>query len=83
MITAMRTAIGRHPGLIPVPAPVLAMALKAARRGEWIQRLTGSLMVDTSALRRLGWTPRIATPAGLAALMADDGAARHAAPLSL
>lgn len=83
MITAMRAGIGRSPGLMPVPAPVLAMALRAARRAEWYQRLTGSLMVDASALRRLGWTPRIATPAGLAALMADDSGASHAAPLSL
>jgi hypothetical protein len=29
------------------------------------------LIVDASALRRLGWTPRIATSVGLAALMAD------------
>ena len=71
MITAMRAGIGRRPGLMPVPARLLEMALRAARRGEWYQRLAGSLMVDASALRRLGWTPRITTPAGLAALMAD------------
>jgi nucleoside-diphosphate-sugar epimerase len=82
MIAAMRAGIGRRPGLMPVPAPLLAMALKAVRRGEWIQRLTGSLMVDASALRGLGWTPRIATPVGLAALMADSGA-EHATLLSL
>jgi nucleoside-diphosphate-sugar epimerase len=71
MISAMRAAIGRRPGLISVPPPLLAMALRAARRAEWYQRLTGSLIVDASALRRLGWTPRIATSVGLAALMAD------------
>jgi len=72
MITAMRAGIGRSPGLMPMPASVLAIALRVAQRAEWYQRLTGSLRVDASALRRLGWTPRIATPAGLAALMADD-----------
>ena len=71
MITAMRAAIGRRPGLMHVPAPFLAMALRVARRAEWYQRLTGSLVVDPSDLRRLGWTPRIATPAGLAALMKE------------
>jgi nucleoside-diphosphate-sugar epimerase len=71
MMTAMRAGIGRRPGLLPVAAPILSMALRAAGRPEWYQRLTGSLMVDASALRRLGWTPRVPTPAGLAALMAD------------
>ena len=69
MISAMRQGLGRRPGLIPVPGALLARALKAAGRAEWHERLAGSLVADASALRSLGWVPRVATRAGLAALM--------------
>jgi nucleoside-diphosphate-sugar epimerase len=69
MIAAMRQGLGRRPGLIPVPGALLARALKAAGRAEWHERLAGSLVADASALRSLGWVPRVATRAGLAALM--------------
>jgi len=69
MVAAMRRGLGRRPGLFPVPDIVLQTALRALGRTEWHQRLAGSLVADASALRRLGWTPRIQTPDGLSALM--------------
>lgn len=69
MITAMRHGLGRRPGLLRVPLPYLNIALKAAGRSEWYERLVGSLIVDSSALKRLGWNPRVATSIGLEALM--------------
>jgi nucleoside-diphosphate-sugar epimerase len=69
MIAAMRHGLGRRPGLFPLPEIVVQAALRSLGRAEWHQRLAGSLVVDASALRSLGWTPRVATPDGLAALM--------------
>jgi UDP-glucose 4-epimerase len=68
MIAAVRRGLGRRPGLIPVPAALLETALRAAGRMEVYQRLAGSLVADPSALRRLGWTPPVATADALAAL---------------
>ncbi len=68
MVTALRRGLGRKGGLIPVPPSLLKMALRAAGRAEIYQRLAGSLVADPSALMRLGWTPPVATPDGLAAL---------------
>jgi nucleoside-diphosphate-sugar epimerase len=72
MIAALRAGLGRRPGLIPVPARVLALALGAAGRAEWYERLAGALVADASALGALGWAPRIAPRAGLAALARQE-----------
>ena len=68
MITALRRGLNRSPGLIPVPPPLLEMALRAAGRTEIYQRLAGSLVADPAALLRLGWTPPVTTADALAAL---------------
>src|SRR5712672_2285858 len=57
MIAAMRHGLGRRPGLIPVPARLIEMALRTAGREEIYQRLAGKLVADPAALLRLGWTP--------------------------
>jgi nucleoside-diphosphate-sugar epimerase len=69
MIAAMREGLGRRPGLINVPAPIVRLALQAAGRAAWYQRLACPLVVDASALSKLGWTPRVSTSAGLRDLM--------------
>jgi UDP-glucose 4-epimerase len=68
MIAAVRRGLGRRPALIPVPPAMLETALRAAGRTEIYQRLAGSLVADPAALIRLGWTPPVTTPDGLAAL---------------
>jgi UDP-glucose 4-epimerase len=69
MIAAMRQGMGRRPGLIPVPPPLLKLALNAAGHEDWYERLALPLVVDTSALRRLGWTPRLPIREGLRRLV--------------
>jgi UDP-glucose 4-epimerase len=69
MVAAMRRGLGRSPRLVPVPAPALRAFLSLAGRPEIYERLTGSLVVDSSALRRIGWQPSTETAAGLADLM--------------
>jgi UDP-glucose 4-epimerase len=68
MIAALRGGLGRRPGLIPIPLSVLETALRVTGRSEIYQRLAGSLVADPSALSRLGWSPTVTTPEGLAAL---------------
>jgi nucleoside-diphosphate-sugar epimerase len=68
MITAIRRGLGRGHGLFPVPARLLESAARLAGRGEIYERLAGSLVAEPAALMRLGWTPSVRTPEGLAAL---------------
>jgi len=69
MIAAMRRGLGRQPHVFPLPAALIELLLRAAGREEIHQRLSGSLVADSSALINLGWAPPLATPAGLAKLM--------------
>jgi len=73
IVAAMRQGLGRRAGLFYVPRPMLKAALRAAGQASGAEPLFGSLVADPSALRRLDWTPPVATQQGLAAL------ARHAA----
>ena len=70
MIAALRRGLGRRPGLVPIPEPLLVLAGRAAGRGEALERLTGALVVDARALRGIGWAPVVKTPDALAALAA-------------
>ena len=70
MIAAIRRGLGRRPGLLPIPEPLLSAAFRAARRQELYERLAGALVASPSALLRLGWVPPVETRAGLAALAA-------------
>ena len=69
MIAAMREGLGRRAGVFPFPEALLRAALHAAGRDEIYERLAGSLIADPTALMMLGWSPPLATRAGLAALM--------------
>jgi UDP-glucose 4-epimerase len=71
MIASLRHGLGRRPGLVALPVPLLRAALRAAGRSAIYDRLTGSLVADPSALARLGWSPRVQTRDALAALMRD------------
>ncbi|AXE99335.1 UDP-glucose 4-epimerase family protein [Paraburkholderia hospita] len=65
-------ALGRHLGkparLLPVPAAWLRVAGRLTGRSAQVDRLIGSLQVDTSHIRDvLGWQPPFSTDEGLAA----------------
>ena len=72
MIAALRRALGRRPGLVPVPPRLLELGLQAAGRGEIYPRLAGSLVAVPTALQGLGWRPPLTTEQGLAALVRDS-----------
>src|SRR5262252_8091365 len=65
MLAAMRRGLGRRPGLIPMPAPLLRLALDAAGHADSWQFVTGSLVADPAALMGLGWAPKVTTDQGL------------------
>jgi UDP-glucose 4-epimerase len=65
IVSALRAGEGRSPGLLPVPAPLLAAAMKAMGRNEEWQRLGGRLVVDPAKLIGAGWKPATDTVAGL------------------
>lgn len=74
MIAAMRHGLGRRPNVFPLPATLLELLLRAAGREYIYQRLSGSLVVDPSALMSIGWAPPLTTEAALARLMQTNGA---------
>ena len=67
LIRAIAHALGVSPRLIPFPTALLeALGTLSGRRAE-IARLTGSLQVDSSRIRRdLAWSPRFRLRDGLA-----------------
>jgi len=69
MLAAMRRGLGRQPGLVPVPAPLLRFALKTAGHADSWPFVTGSLVANPAALMGLGWTPKVTTDEGLEQLM--------------
>jgi nucleoside-diphosphate-sugar epimerase len=66
LVRAIAQALGTRPRLLPCPVALLHLgAMLAGRRGD-VERLTGSLQVDASALKReLGWRPRATLAQGL------------------
>jgi len=58
--------MGRHARLFPVPVPLLRAAGRVLGRLNEIDRLVGSLQVDSSATREvLGWTPLVSVEEGV------------------
>lgn len=69
IVSAMRAAQHRKPGLFTVPPAVFRAALRLAGRGDVWDRLGASLVVDAAKLRSTGWRPAVKTQDGLAAMV--------------
>jgi UDP-glucose 4-epimerase len=69
-IAALRSGLGRSPGLLPVPPALLAAGLRATGRAQEWERLGGSQIADPQRLLDAGWKPTLETRAGLAAMAA-------------
>jgi nucleoside-diphosphate-sugar epimerase len=69
IVGALRMGQSRRPGLIPVPAALIAGLLKATGRSHLWERLGCDLVVDPSKLLAAGWRPTTETRAGLAAMV--------------
>lgn len=58
MIELLASGMGRRARLLPVPMPLLRAAARLAGRHELLEKICGSLRVDTRTARvELGWTP--------------------------
>ena len=68
MIAAMRSGLGRRPGVVYVPAALLRAALHAAGRENLYRRLAEPLVASPAQLMQMGWTPPLSTRDALAAL---------------
>ena len=72
LIRALARAMGRPARLPAVPVGVLELAGALLGKRAAVARLTGSLFVDSSAIRsRLGWTPPYTLQQGLDATVSD------------
>lgn len=71
LVRAVARAMGRPARLLPVPVGVLGFMGTLLGKRAAVVRLTGSLHVDSSAIRsRLGWEPPYSMEAGLTATVA-------------
>lgn len=71
LIRAVAQAMGRSARLMAVPVGVLEGVGALLGKSAAVARLTGSLYVDSTAIRsRFGWTPPFSMAAGLAATVA-------------
>ncbi|MEO8754938.1 MAG: NAD-dependent dehydratase, partial [Casimicrobiaceae bacterium] len=68
LVRAMARALAVAPRLFSVSPGLLRFAGACAARAPTVERLVGSLEVDTTAFRtRFGWTPPLSLAAGMAA----------------
>lgn len=66
LISKLAIAMGRSPRLLPCPVALLNLAGTVIGKRAITMRLTGSLLVNSSLLRReLGWQPRFSLDQGL------------------
>lgn len=67
LVRALASALNVPARLVPCPAGLLNFAARVIGRSDAAARLTGSLQVDSSKIRRqLGWQPQVTLAAGLA-----------------
>ena len=68
ILTILRAAAGRRPGLLALPAPLVLGLCRVAGAGLW-ERLGTSLVVDPGKLVGAGWKPATDARTALAAMM--------------
>ena len=67
IVAALRTGLGRKPGLIPMPARLIEIAARAIGGGALWERIGGELIADPAKLIAAGWSPDPDTTAALTA----------------
>lgn len=65
LIRRIAAAMHRSPCLLPIPSWLLRLAAAALGKGSAYNRLAGSLVVDDTPLRQLGWRPPFTLDQGL------------------
>lgn len=71
LVGGIRLAMGRKPGLLPIPPILFRLVGRIIGRQSTVERLIGDLQVDTSkAHELLGWHPLFTVQQGLSATVA-------------
>ncbi|HLO78723.1 MAG TPA: hypothetical protein VK196_19885, partial [Magnetospirillum sp.] len=70
LVRRLAEGLGRRACLPPVPVGLLRLAGALVGKSAAVDRLAGSLVVDDSPLRALGWAPPVPLSHGLAAMTA-------------
>jgi len=65
LIRRIAVALGKQPRILAFPVSALRSAAWIAGRAHTLEKLIGNASVDTTALRRLGWKPRLTMQQGL------------------
>ncbi|HZX48774.1 MAG TPA: SDR family oxidoreductase [Nitrospirota bacterium] len=66
LIRMIARAMGKRPGLLPFPLPLLKGIGRVSGKSAEIERLTGSLCIDSSKIRKvLGWKPPFTMEEGI------------------
>ncbi len=66
LIRMIAKAMGKKARLFPCPAPLLKMIGKIAGKSSEVERLTGSLQIDSAKIRKtLNWTPPFTIEEGI------------------
>jgi nucleoside-diphosphate-sugar epimerase len=74
IVAAYRSGTGRSAGLLHIPPGIIEGSLSLIGKAELGKRLGGSLVVDSSALRSVGWVSKIDTLPGLTDLARAESA---------
>ena len=69
LVAMLRAAMGKKPGLVAVPPALLSAMLKMIGKGDWFDRLAGTLVADPSKLLAAGWQPAADTKAAIAEMV--------------
>jgi UDP-glucose 4-epimerase len=72
IIAALRSGLGRSPGLFAVPPAALALLARLTGLREAWDRLAGDLVADSSKLAATGWRPPLSTYEALAAAARNE-----------
>jgi len=71
IVAALRRGLGRSAGVFTIPLGPLRTIMRLTGRSTTWERLTGDLLVDTSALERTGWRPLQTAEEGLVVWMRE------------
>ena len=72
LLRYMAVALGRSLRLIPLPVPLLLLVSSAIGKRMEIERLIGSLQIDSSHTRKvLDWTPPLSVGEGIRRMVQD------------
>lgn len=72
LVTALRHAMGRGPGMVPVPEFLFRLAGKLSGRAAVVERLVGDLRLDIGSTRsELDWQPPFPVARAIALTVAD------------